>query len=1176
MSEEQAEATPKKNAEQRFTDDFISEIIEAVRNNTAPWQQSWPSGLIAPYNAVKGNAYSGRNAVRLFFQGLRRGYTDPRWATAHQIKEMQGHIRKGEKGTGILYYGQRIVIEDDGTEKMLGVVRHYYVFNIEQTNLPVLQREALREVTPDLPAFAELLAIHNPKMALGEPMYDPNTDTIHMLDKGAFTNDGEYYSAFFHEMGHWTGHESRLNRDLTHPFGTAGYAREELVAELSSFMLSLEHGLPFSSKQSHAYLQGWAERTGQELEDALRQGFKDATAAKNFIDAPLRERQQEREQQVVLTTPMTSPEETPQIAEERTGADVFREELEQLRLSEDFSFTTETLPNGRAIARIYLRDYPEELMVDKLEPDKGGGYLAFFRGQRQEAQELKTLMTEMTAAMSSAFAAEQAAETGERKEAEKLPPGGKRVVRTYLTRSGQIGAEVREHDDYEGGTYYSYSGKWGAGSMSTEEMAKEEAKWRATRRGFTVVEGKVDPAEIGKPSATRPTSERPAEQELAIGQDDKPTAPEAEQATPAAEQSTEPAAPEAERATPAAEQSAEPAAPEAEQAAPVAEQSTEAAVPEAGQVAPAAEQSAEAAVPEAEQATPEAEQSAEPVTPETEQATLTAAQSTATAAPEVEQAAPAAHKPDVRETSATTTTSKTSKSADDAVVRAYVAERFDKLFRRAYDEQAMVAEVMETQRVYLAVSWDERHEAKALGAKWDGKKSCWYAPNKSLLPPLQKFNRQPSDYQRAGSGDSLEDLRAMAASMGLDVERFDTTPNVWHRVPVEGRRTTIDGAYKIWQNADGVTGATIKNLVTGETRAWSDRGARRDPVPDIVQRAAQLNREEQIQAQDQVRAQLNIMRGQDALAAYKMLPDARGDEPYFARKHMTSSHGIKRLEDGTMVIPLINGERVGEWADTPKDRYLGLVSLQTIAPDGTKMLMKQAAKSGAYFPIGSPAARAVPTHIVLAEGIATAEAAHQILAGGDRRVLAVAAIDAGNLVHVASTLQQMFPAAKKIIAVDNDLGTEQKHGKNSGIVAARAVAAKHPEYALAIPEPIDGKNTDWNDVLVQKGRSSARMAFGAALGIVGKKPEPQHKLLPDINGLCPRDVGKAAFDAIGGDLNKLPQLQRELNDHGYNFDTRQLVGVPHHPTPMRDAFTKAIRPQPQRETAAAPQPEYTR
>ena len=1031
MSEEQAEATPKKNAEQRFTDDFISEIIEAVRNNTAPWQQSWPSGLLAPYNAVKGNTYSGRNAVRLFFQGLRRGYTDPRWATAHQIKEMQGHIRKGAKGTGILYYGQRIVIEDDGTEKMLGVVRYYYVFNIEQTNLPVLQREALREVTPDLPAFAELLTIHNPRMAPGEPMYDPNTDTIRMLDKGAFTNDGEYYSAFFHEMGHWTGHESRLNRDLTHPFGTPGYAREELVAELSSFMLSLEHGLPFSPKQSHAYLQGWAERTGQELEDALRQGFKDATAAKNFIDAPLRERQQEREQQVELATPLTSRDEA------------------------------ETAPEkGRAVQTETMQEY---------QPKHGD------------------------------------------------------VVRTYYTRTGKIGAEVRisiSHHETRPICYH-YIGKWGAASgVTPEELSKEDAKWRTTRRGITIVDGPAAAIAFGNASLTITANEKNTERKVSS-------------------------------ATTAAEQSAATAAPEAEQAASAAEQS-------------------------AETAAPAAEQSAEPVTPETEQAAPAAEQSAEAAAPEVEQAAPAAHKPDVRETSATTMTSKTSKSADDAVVQAYVAERFDKLFRRAYDEQAMVAEVMETRRVYLAVSWDERHEAKALGAKWDKKNSCWYALNKSLLPPLQKFNRQPGDYQRAGSGDSLEDLRAMAASMGLDVERFDTTPNVWHRVPVEGRRTTIDGAYKIWRNADGVTGATVKNLVTGETRTWSDRGARRDPVPDIVQRAAQLNREEQIQAQDQVRAQLNIMRGQDALAAYKMLPDARGDEPYFARKHMTSSHGIKRLEDGTMVIPLINGERVGAWADTPKDRYLGLVSLQTIAPDGTKMLMKQAAKSGAYFPIGSPAARAVPTHIVLAEGIATAEAAHQILAGGDRRVLAVAAIDAGNLVHVASTLQHMFPAAKKIIAVDNDLGTEQKHGKNSGIVAARAVAAKHPEYTLAIPEPIDGKNTDWNDVLVQKGRSSARMAFGAALGIVGKKPEPQHKLLPDINGLCPRDVGKAAFDAIGGDLNKLPQLQRELNDHGYNFDTRQLVGVPHHPTPMRDAFTKAIRPQPQRETAAAPQPEYTR
>ncbi|WP_298642420.1 zincin-like metallopeptidase domain-containing protein [uncultured Cardiobacterium sp.] len=514
-------------------------------------------------------------------QGLKRGYTDPRWATARQIKEMQGHIRKDEHGTGILYYGQRLVIDDDGTEKMRGVVRHYYVFNIEQTNLPVLQREALREVTPDLPAFAELLAIHNPRMAPGEPMYDPNTDTIHMLDKGAFTNDGEYYSAFFHEMGHWTGHESRLNRDLTHPFGTPGYAREELVAELSSFMLSLEHGLPFSPKQSHAYLQGWAERTGQELEEALRQGFKDATAAKNFIDAPLRERQQEREQQVVPATPLTS-----------------RDEAE-------------------------------------IAPEK-----------------------------------DRAVQT---KTAQEYQPKDGDVVRTYYTRTGKIGAEVKisisRHETRP--ISYHYIGKWGAASgVTPEELSKEDAKWRTTRRGITVVDGPAAAIAFGNASLTVTTKEKSTEQKDS-----------AEQAAPAAAQPVETAEPETGQATPAAAQSVEAAGPETEQAAPAAEQSAEPAAPETEQVAPAAEQSAEPT------------------------------------APEVEQAAPAAHKHDVRETSATTMTSKTSKSADDAVVQAYVAERFDKLFRRAYDEQAMVAEAMTTRRVYLAVSWDERHEAKALGAK---------------------------------------------------------------------------------------------------------------------------------------------------------------------------------------------------------------------------------------------------------------------------------------------------------------------------------------------------------------------------------------------------------------------------------------------------------------------------
>lgn len=108
----------KKSAEQRFTDDFISEVIEAVKVNEAPWQKLWQSGAIsAPYNAQSGNLYSGRNALRLALKAERAGYQDPRWATAYQINQMHGRITKGEKGTGILFFSQKTEKDQETGEK---------------------------------------------------------------------------------------------------------------------------------------------------------------------------------------------------------------------------------------------------------------------------------------------------------------------------------------------------------------------------------------------------------------------------------------------------------------------------------------------------------------------------------------------------------------------------------------------------------------------------------------------------------------------------------------------------------------------------------------------------------------------------------------------------------------------------------------------------------------------------------------------------------------------------------------------------------------------------------------------------------------------------------------------------------------------------------------------------
>ena len=211
-------------------------------------------------------------------------------------------VRAGEQSTGILFFGQ-VTREDEktGEEKTYPVARSYRVFNIEQTNLPKLTRE-LRAVEPDLAAFAELLEHHSPVFVHGKPAYNQYYDRISMPDKAEFVDDASYYRTVLHEMGHWTGHKSRLDRlpeEIL--FGSPEYAHEELVAELASYMLSLEYGLPFKPNQSEAYLRSWAEGTEEEIGAALRRGFEDALTAKNYLDAPIRDRTIEIDRAVGIT-----------------------------------------------------------------------------------------------------------------------------------------------------------------------------------------------------------------------------------------------------------------------------------------------------------------------------------------------------------------------------------------------------------------------------------------------------------------------------------------------------------------------------------------------------------------------------------------------------------------------------------------------------------------------------------------------------------------------------------------------------------------------------------------------------------------------------------------------------------------------------------------------------------
>ena len=137
-------------------------------------------------------------------------------------------------------------------------------------------------------------------------------------------------------------------------------------------------------------------------------------------------------------------------------------------------------------------------------------------------------------------------------------------------------------------------------------------------------------------------------------------------------------------------------------------------------------------------------------------------------------------------------------------------------------------------------------------------------------------------------------------------------------------------------------------------------------------------------------------------------------------------------------------------------------------------------------------------------------------------------------------------------------------GRNTGIESAKHVQANYPDFQLAIPMAIEGKNTDWNDVLVKQGKTIAQAQFADQLGISTKKNQAQVAeavLLPDLSPLCPREIGKTTYKAIDGDMNKLPQVKAALAQQGYQLDERLFAGLSH-PLQGQGAFTRAVSKQP--------------
>ena len=258
-----------------FHEVVAERIIQQLKQGTAPWQRPWQAGepnMFIPMNPVTGKRYKGINAIAL----MAKDYQDPRWMTYKQAEALNAQVRKGEKGSAIQYWKfteerikkdeqGRIVLDADNKpvkiEIRLERPRVFYatVFNAEQ--MDGLPAHIKKEHAWNAIERAEnILGASNANILHGEnnrAFYRPSTDTIHLPEKSQFLSANNYYATALHELGHWSGHSSRMDRDLIHPFGSEGYAKEELRAEITSMILGDELGIGHDPGQHASYIESW-------------------------------------------------------------------------------------------------------------------------------------------------------------------------------------------------------------------------------------------------------------------------------------------------------------------------------------------------------------------------------------------------------------------------------------------------------------------------------------------------------------------------------------------------------------------------------------------------------------------------------------------------------------------------------------------------------------------------------------------------------------------------------------------------------------------------------------------------------------------------------------------------------------------------------------------------------
>lgn len=264
--------SPRQDIYTRITGKIVSALENGVRPWVRPWNAEHAAGRITRPLRHNGQPYTGINVLSLWASATAQGFAAPIWMTYRQASELGAHVRKGEKGSPVVYANSITRTDKDAdsgadVERELHFLKGYTVFNIEQIEgLPaqyMMPASPRTDVITRIARAERFFAATKAELSHGgsRAFYRPSTDTIVLPAFEAFHDAESYYATLAHETTHWTSHESRLARDFgSKRFGSESYAMEELVAELGAAFLCADLDLTLEPREDHAsYIANWLE-----------------------------------------------------------------------------------------------------------------------------------------------------------------------------------------------------------------------------------------------------------------------------------------------------------------------------------------------------------------------------------------------------------------------------------------------------------------------------------------------------------------------------------------------------------------------------------------------------------------------------------------------------------------------------------------------------------------------------------------------------------------------------------------------------------------------------------------------------------------------------------------------------------------------------------------------------